>query len=156
MFKLLIVVAIAVVYTAFNYNAADVAQAKEQVAQGYELGKQYHQLLTTASQVQDAFIRQVGGVQVELTGRVIKLLPDDNEGARHQRFIVTIENGMTLLVAHNIDLAPRVDKVAVGDIVVLNGVYEWNAKGGVIHWTHHDPQGKHAAGWIRHAGKLYQ
>ena len=34
--------------------------------------------------------------------------------------------------------------------------YDSNPKGGVIHWTHHDPDGKHVAGWLKHNGIVYQ
>jgi len=60
------------------------------------------------------------------------------------------------LLAHNIDVAPRIDGLAPGDRVRFKGEYIWNEKGGVIHWTHHDPQGRHVAGWIVHNGKTYQ
>lgn len=96
------------------------------------------------------------GNQVTNEGIVTKLLADDTEGSRHQRFILKLPSGQTLLVAHNIDLAPRLDSLRPGDIVAFNGVYEWNAKGGVIHWTHRDPGGRHEAGWLRHAGRTYQ
>ncbi|SRR5229473_3608269 len=95
-------------------------------------------------------------IQIEGQGTVIKILPDDVDGSRHQRFIIRLGSGQTLLVAHNIDIAQRVAALRVGDEVMFNGVYEWNSKGGVIHWTHHDPERRHAAGWIRHGGQIYQ
>jgi molybdopterin converting factor small subunit len=94
--------------------------------------------------------------QLEGKGTVERLLADDNHGSRHQRFIVRLDSGRTLLVAHNIDLAPRIDSLHAGDTVAFFGEYEWNPKGGVIHWTHRDPQGRHVAGWIRHGGRIYQ
>jgi len=96
------------------------------------------------------------GQQVQGQGEVIRLLSDDNNGSRHQRFIISLSGGQTLLVAHNIDLAPRVSSLRKGDTVVFNGVYEENDRGGVIHWTHLDPQGRHTPGWIQHNGQVYQ
>ncbi len=95
-------------------------------------------------------------LQVQGSGTVVKVLPDDTEGGRHQRFILRLASGQTLLVAHNIDIAPRVEGLKAGDTVVFSGVYEWNAEGGTIHWTHHDPEGGHAPGWLRHGGTTYQ
>ena len=89
-------------------------------------------------------------------GEVIKLLPDDQRGSRHQRFLLRLSSGATLLVAHNIDLAPRLDDLQVGDTLRFAGEYEWNERGGVLHWTHHDPRGKHAGGWLELAGRRYQ
>lgn len=106
--------------------------------------------------IQSAFNEQKSGIQVQGEGVVSKLLADDNDGSRHQRFILTLPSGQTILVAHNIDLASRVATLRTGDLVAFNGVYEWNAKGGVIHWTHHDPGGRHQAGWLRHSGQTYQ
>ena len=103
-----------------------------------------------------AFRERRSDVAVETGGQVIKLLPDDNQGSRHQRFIIRLNSGQTVLVSHNIDLAPRIDGLRTGDRVDVRGEYEWNARGGVIHWTHHDPQGRHPGGWLRHRGRLYQ
>ena len=83
-------------------------------------------------------------------------MADDNRGSRHQKFLVKVATGQTLLFAHNIDLAPRIDAINVGDTVEFRGEYEYNPKGGVVHWTHHDPRGKHYAGWILHNGKRYE
>jgi hypothetical protein len=103
-----------------------------------------------------AFDQQLSNIQVEGRGIVSKILRDDNDGSRHQRLLVRLASGQTLLIAHNIDLAPRLDGVREGDEVAFHGEYEWNNKGGVIHWTHHDPQGRHAAGWLEHKGRRYQ
>lgn len=102
-----------------------------------------------------AIENRASNVQVEGEGTVIKVLADDNEGDRHQRFLLKIPAGQTLLVAHNIDLAPRIDGLKKGDQVEFSGEYEWNEKGGVVHWTHHDPRGRHAAGWLKHGGRKY-
>jgi hypothetical protein len=103
-----------------------------------------------------AFADHKSNIQVQGSGQVIKILADDNDGSRHQRFVVQLASGQTLLVAHNIDLAKRIDSLQTGDTVEFYGEYEWNSKGGVIHWTHHDPQGQHAAGWIKYKGQIYQ
>ncbi|WP_371185563.1 DUF3465 domain-containing protein [Thalassotalea maritima] len=103
-----------------------------------------------------AFETQQSDIQVQGSGIVIKVLADDNDGSRHQRFILRLPSGQTVLVAHNIDLAPRIDTLAKGDTVEFFGEYEWNNKGGVIHWTHHDPKGRHIGGWLKHNGKTYQ
>lgn len=95
-------------------------------------------------------------VWVEGEAPVAKLLPDDTEGSRHQRFIVRLASGHSILIAHNIDLAPRVSPLQAGDTVSFRGEYVWNAKGGVLHWTHHDPQGRHAGGWIQREGQVFE
>ena len=85
-----------------------------------------------------------------------RILPDDNVGSSHQKFIVQLVSGQTVLIEHNIDLAPRVDELNVGDVISFSGEYVWNEKGGLIHWTHHDPVGRHQAGWIKYNGRVYQ
>ena len=109
-----------------------------------------------AQQIKAAFDNQRSDVQVRGTGEVTRLLSDDNEGSRHQRFIVTLPTGQTVLIAHNIDLAPRIDALRQGDQVSFYGEYEWNPQGGVVHWTHHDPAGRHPGGWIEHNGQRYE
>ena len=96
------------------------------------------------------------GQQVSGIGTVVRVLSDDNDGSRHQRFILELGSEQTLLVAHNIDLAPRIPSLSKGDTVSFYGEYETNQRGGVMHWTHHDPQGRHAAGWLEHEGRRYQ
>ncbi|MBE0440342.1 MAG: DUF3465 domain-containing protein [Gammaproteobacteria bacterium] len=124
-------------------------------ASKYDPESNSHSLKHTAS-FQQLFEQQQSNIQLEVDATVVKLLADDNSGRRHQRFIIQLDSGHTLLVAHNIDLAPRIDDLKVGDKVSVFGEYEWNEKGGVLHWTHHDPAKKHITGWIRHQGNQYQ
>jgi len=100
--------------------------------------------------------QQQSDVQIEVSGTVTRRLSDNNVGSRHQRFIIELTSGQTLLIVHNIDLAPRIDDIREGDEVRVYGEYIWNDKGGLIHWTHHDPANRHPHGWIRHQDKLYQ
>ena len=110
----------------------------------------------TSDAIAQAYQQRRSNVQVEGQGEVARILPDDNNSSRHQRFILRLEHGQTVLVAHNIDLAPRVVNLHAGDNIAFYGEYEWNEKGGVIHWTHRDPAGRHANGWLKHQGKTYQ
>jgi hypothetical protein len=118
-------------------------------------------LLSVVAVADDAVLKQAyesrqSDLQVLGIGQVSRLLPDDNDGSRHQRFILTLNSRQTLLVAHNIDLAPRISNLQRGDAVEFYGEYEWNSQGGVLHWTHHDPQGRHEDGWLKHEGRVYQ
>ncbi|EML5171558.1 DUF3465 domain-containing protein [Vibrio vulnificus] len=106
--------------------------------------------------LQQAYQSQQSDLQVQGFGQVVKVLPDDNDGSRHQKFILKLNSGQTLLVAHNIDLAPRIPNLKIGDSVEFYGEYEWNKKGGVLHWTHKDPQNRHAHGWLKHNGQVYE
>jgi hypothetical protein len=105
--------------------------------------------------IEELFARRAAGVLVRSEGRVQRLLADDEEGARHQRFVLELRSGHTVLVSHNIDLAPRVP-LERGDQIEVQGDYEWNERGGVVHWTHHDPRGERKGGWIRHEGRDYR
>ncbi|ELF6832569.1 DUF3465 domain-containing protein [Vibrio cholerae] len=108
------------------------------------------------SVLQQAYKSQQSDLQVQGFGKVVKVLPDDNDGSKHQKFILKLNSGQTLLVAHNIDLALRIPNLQVGDSVEFYGEYEWNKKGGVLHWTHKDPQNRHAHGWLKHNGQVYE
>lgn len=98
--------------------------------------------------IANAYQNRLSGTQVGGSGVVIRILPDDTEGSRHQKFILKLPSGQTLLMAHNIDLAPRIDALREGDTVDFYGEYAWNAKGGIVHWTHRDPGGRHESGGL--------
>ena len=94
------------------------------------------------------------GEWIEDTGFVRRLLSDDADGSAHQRFIIQLRGGQTLLIAHNIDLADRVP-VGLGDRIYFRGMYEWNDLGGLVHWTHHDPLGIEDGGFVRYRRKVF-
>lgn len=108
------------------------------------------------SQVERAFKTKANNVQVAGEGVVTHILADDFDGSRHQRFIVRLASEQTVLIAHNIDIASRVTGLKKGDWIRFYGEYVWNEKGGMVHWTHHDPEGRHTAGWLKHKGRNYQ
>jgi hypothetical protein len=105
--------------------------------------------------IASAFADQRSGIEVTGQGTVTRILSDDRDGSPHQRFILMLPSGQTLLVAHNLALAERIEPLQTGDLVRFKGEYEWNGQGGVIHWTHDDPRGRHEAGWLEHEGRTY-
>ena len=112
--------------------------------------------LTPLSTIEEAFANHRSDIQVLQEGTIIRLLPDDTTGDRHQRLIIRLANDQTLLITHNIDLASRIPNPTVGTTLRFYGEYEWNDEGGVIHWTHKDPDNQHTNGWLEYNGKRYQ
>ncbi len=106
--------------------------------------------------VAKAFETNASKVQVEDEGVVTRVLADDTEGSPHQRFIVRVALGQTVLIEHNTDVAPAIKDLKIGDSVSFSGEYIWNQQGGLVHWTHHDPAGRHPQGWLKHNGSVYQ
>ena len=113
-------------------------------------------VVSDGNSVTEAYEQRRSDIQVKGEGVVLKTLRDDLEGSRHQRFILKLASGQTILIAHNIDISSPVASLQKGDIVQFYGEYEWNNKGGVVHWTHHDPKGRHINGWLNHNDITYQ
>ena len=109
-----------------------------------------------STDVERAFSTQATDVQVSGEGTVLRTLTDDRSGTAHQRIILRLASGQTVLIQHNIDVAKRIDDLEVGDIISFSGEYIWNDQGGLIHWTHHDPAGRHTGGWLKHNGRTYE
>jgi len=115
-----------------------------------------HNDFTDLQILKKAFTTRQNNLQVKQHGEIIRILSDDTAGSQHQRCIVKLSSGQTLLIAHNIDLAPRVPNLRMGEPLTFYGEYEWNEQGGVVHWTHQDPDGRHLDGWLKYQGKIYQ
>ncbi|MDR0903897.1 MAG: DUF3465 domain-containing protein [Ruminococcus sp.] len=111
---------------------------------------------TEADYIKSLFDEKKSDVWVTGSGVVNRILKDDNEGDRHQRFILELSTGQTILFAHNIDIAPRIDDLKKGDKIEFYGEYIYSDEGGTIHWTHHDPDGSSEGGWLKKGDTIYE
>jgi hypothetical protein len=103
-----------------------------------------------------AFQNHQSQVEVTADGTVVQVLPDRaGSSGPHERFIIKLTSfDLTLLIEHNLSIGARAP-VAVGDRVIVHGEYIWNSQGGLIHFTHHDPEGRHEGGFIQDNGTTY-
>ena len=137
----------------FRVAAIDVVNKKSMTG---VLSKSVAAATAAEDNFKKLFSSRTSGVYVSGEGVVTKLLSDDSEGDRHQRFILRLSDGQTLLVTHNIDIVARIDALKVGDTVEFSGEYVWNEQGGLVHWTHRSPDGGNVGGYLKHGGKVYQ
>jgi hypothetical protein len=93
------------------------------------------------------------GQEVTVEGTVAQA-PHVSRGptGRHEDFILEVSAGtgeqQLIHVAHNIDIAPEVP-LDEGMDVIVHGELVIDRSGPVIHFTHHDPSGRHQPGFIR-------
>jgi hypothetical protein len=90
--------------------------------------------------------------QVMVTGVVSQILPEDHDGLPHQKFSVTVDKQVTLLIVSNLDFG-RIP-LTVGKAITVCGEYKKVGQG-MIHWTHFDPHGGHPDGYTVVDGQLY-
>ena len=96
------------------------------------------------------------GLWWEGRGVVEKVLPDDTEPPRHQRFFLRDDRGRSLFFAHNIDEAPRVPDLKEGDEISFRGEWRDNEGGGAMHWTRRAGAGRRKGGWLERNGVRYE
>lgn len=105
------------------------------------------------------------GQEVTIEGTVAQP-PRFSKGpsGRHEDFIIEVSSGtgeqQLILVAHNVDIAPEVPfdegEVSAGTAdVIVHGELDIDRSGPVIHFTHHDPSGRHQPGFIKYRGATY-
>ncbi|BBB29022.1 DUF3465 domain-containing protein [Neptunomonas japonica] len=156
--RIVLIIILGVVWVANEYKpggqtgpvATSASQSSTSVARASKVDS------GSQSAIAKAFRDKQSDLIVTESGKVLKVLPDDTKGSRHQRILVKVNSGKTVLIAHNIDLAPRLNTLRSGDTIRFKGEYEWNEKGGVVHWTHHDPAKRHVGGWIEFDGRRYE
>lgn len=134
-----------------NYNESPSTTSNSQSAKSPTLASQEQ----TIKRIRKERDNPRSRFWLETKGKVIKVLKDDTKGSQHQKFLLKVAPDITLLVAHNLDLAKRVP-ITKGDSIKIRARYEWNNRGGVLHWTHHDPKGRKEGGWIYTGGKYYK
>ena len=74
----------------------------------------------------------------------------------HEGFLFQLGSGCSLVlrVEANTDFTGPIP-LAPGERVLVKGEYEYYPLGGVIHWTHRDPRGRHESGYIAAGGRMY-
>ena len=106
----------------------------------------------------DAIAHGRSGQEVTVEGAVVRVLgTSGGQSGIHERFIVAVQSGnagQDVLVADNITVG-HAAPVRQGDDVVVRGELAIDQSGPVIHWTHHDPRGRHESGFVRDHGVLY-
>jgi hypothetical protein len=107
-----------------------------------------------SDQIHRAFQHRNSNLLVETEATVVRIYPDIEDTRTYQQFRVRLPNGHELMVMHDLDQALRVP-LDVNDAIRLRGEYDWTSRGGVIHWTHDDPERKREGGWIEMGGKKY-
>ena len=154
--RLSVLLAICIVLNFAACRAPDNAQANTQNQTTEQLQPASATTNMDAGAISEAFGAQRNLPQVQGSGIVVKVLKDDTKGLKHQKFLLKVSDNITILIAHNLDLAPRVDDIHEGDWIAFKGEYIYTAKGGTVHWTHKDPRGNHQAGYLKHNGSTYE
>lgn len=117
-------------------------------------------LFSSISLANDQVIRylsqaRANHINVNGFGHVIKVFSDKTKSPIHQRFVIKLDDGQTLIIMHNIDVGKRINNLRVNDPIRFFGEYVWHKRGGVIYSTHKDPSHHHENGWIFRYGKKY-
>jgi hypothetical protein len=105
-----------------------------------------------------SFSSQASKQEVLAEGRIAYVLGTSNgPSGEHEGFLLKLSGDCDLLVRveTNVDITGPVP-LRAGETVTVKGEYEFEPTGGVVHWTHHDPAGRHIGGYVLAAGKLYQ
>ena len=100
------------------------------------------------------------GDEVTAVGSVARLLGTRRgPSGMHEGFLLHLRGsagrGLTVRVEDNVDLTGPIP-LAEGEDAEVRGVYVYDPRGGLIHETHLDPRGRHAAGYVKVGRMVYQ
>lgn len=104
-----------------------------------------------------AYNAQRSGVEVVAAGKVTRLLGvAPGRTSPHEGFLMRLDSGCDVVVRVevNTDFTGEIP-LRTNEPVEVKGEYEYYSRGGVIHWTHHDPRGRHENGYVEADGRSY-
>jgi hypothetical protein len=109
--------------------------------------------------VYDAWRAHRSYVQVTASGSVARVLGTRlGPAGEHEGFLLHLSGaegrGLTVRVEDNTDLTGPIPLQA-GEDAIVSGEYIYDPRGGIIHYTHRDPRGRHPSGYVRVNGRLY-
>ncbi len=105
-----------------------------------------------------AYSAQRSRVEVVADGTVTRVLGvAPGRVSPHEGFLLRLASGCSLIVRveANTDFTGPIP-LAEGQRVAVKGEYEYYPRGGVVHWTHRDPRGRHEGGYIATGGQVYE
>ncbi|MBC5809786.1 MAG: DUF3465 domain-containing protein [Candidatus Eremiobacteraeota bacterium] len=110
--------------------------------------------------VYDAWRAQRSRLEVTARGDVARDLGlRRGPSGLHEGFLLHLRgaggHGLTVRVETNVDITGPV-AVHAGDAVEVRGEYVYDARGGLIHYTHHDPRLRHPGGYLRVGDRTFQ
>lgn len=105
----------------------------------------------------DAYQAGRSRVEVVAQGTITRVLGvAGGRTSPHEGFLMRLDSAcrVTVRVEANADFTGTFP-IAPGDRAVVKGEYEYYPIGGVIHWTHRDPRGRHEGGFVEVGGRTY-
>lgn len=104
-----------------------------------------------------AYAAQAERVETIAQGNVLAILgTSSGPSGEHEGFLLKLTGDCDLLVRVEVNTGITGPiPLHRGEKVIVKGQYETDVTGGVIHWTHHDPAGRHVGGYIVAGGKTY-
>lgn len=108
----------------------------------------------TNERLLDSFDQGRTGIWVSAEAPVVQILGDENIGGQRQRFTIKPREDLAVQVRHSLSESTRVP-IQPGDMVRVQGYYQWEARGGFISRTFSDPEQPGGGGWIEHKGQRY-
>ena len=114
---------------------------------------------TSNAGVYDAWRLRRSYLQVTANGSVARVLGTRvGPSGAHEGFLLHLRGaegrGLTVRVEDNVDITGQIP-LQPGDDAIVRGEYIYDPRGGIIHYTHHDPRGRHPSGYVRVNGRVY-